>query len=165
MRYFLYAMLSLAVQFVLGLLYANAGEWLIHKHILHGLGRNRNSFWAFHWYEHHAVCAKNDMFDPGYRSITLTWNAQTKEWLLVLAAVLLHIPLFILFPVFTGAVYISSILYCYKHRKAHLNPIWAKQHLRWHYDHHMSDNRSANWCVTWPWFDYLMGTRVKNNTK
>jgi len=24
---------------------------------------------------------------------------------------------------------------------------------------------SANWCVTWPCFDYLMGTRVKNNTK
>jgi len=70
-------MLSLAVQFVLSLLYANAGEWLIHKHILHGLGRNLDSFWAFHWYGHHAVCAKNGMFDPGYRSLTWSWNAQT----------------------------------------------------------------------------------------
>jgi len=158
-------MLSLAAQFILGLLYANAGEWLMHKYILHGLGQNRHSFWAYHWHEHHAVCAKNAMFDPGYQSVTLTtWNAQTKELAVLSGIVLLHVPLFLLFPLFTGAVYASLMLYYYKHRKAHLDPIWAKQHLRWHYDHHLGGNRSANWCVTWPWCDYLMGTRIKNNT-
>jgi sterol desaturase/sphingolipid hydroxylase (fatty acid hydroxylase superfamily) len=30
----------------------------------------------------------------------------------------------------------------------------------WHYDHHMNANQDANWCVTKPWFDYLLGTRV-----
>ena len=38
----------------LGLLVANAGEWFIHKHILHGRGKKRESFWSFHWHDHHA---------------------------------------------------------------------------------------------------------------
>ena len=76
----------------------------------------------------------------------------------------LHVPLGLYFPVFVGAVYGSLAVYYYKHRKAHLDPVWAKQHLRWHYDHHLGGNASANWCVTWPWFDYLLGTRVKGNT-
>ena len=29
---------------------SNAGEWLIHKYWLHGLGKNKKSFWAFHWH-------------------------------------------------------------------------------------------------------------------
>ena len=108
-----------AIQFLLGLLYANAGEWLMHKYILHGLGKNRHSFWSYHWHEHHAACAKNDMFDPGYQSVTLTaWNAQTKELAVLAGIVLLHVPLFVLFPFFTGAVYASLMLYYYKHRTA-----------------------------------------------
>ena len=35
----------------LGLLYSNAGEWLLHKYLLHGLGRRKGTFWAFHWHE------------------------------------------------------------------------------------------------------------------
>ncbi len=31
----------------LGLLWANAGEWAIHKYVLHGLGRRKGTFWAF----------------------------------------------------------------------------------------------------------------------
>ena len=29
----------------------------------------------------------------------------------------------------------------------------------WHYDHHMGPNQNANWCVTRPWMDIVMGTR------
>ncbi|MGZ5018746.1 MAG: hypothetical protein ACXV8U_23505 [Methylobacter sp.] len=58
---------------------------------------NRDSFWSFHWYEHHAVCTKNAMLDPDYLCVTLSWSAQTKELLVALGAVLLHIPLPILF--------------------------------------------------------------------
>ena len=36
---------------------------------------------------------------------------------------------------------------------------WAREHLPWHYDHHMGPDQDANWCVTRPWFDQLMGTR------
>lgn len=158
-------MLSLAAQFILALLYANVGEWLMHKYVLHGLGQNRHSFWAYHCYEHHAVCAKHAMLDPGYRSLRLTaWNAQTKELAVLAGIALLHAPLFMLCPLFTGALYASLLLYYYKHRKAHLDPAWAKRHLRWHYDHHLGGNGAANWCITWPWFDYLMGTRVKSKT-
>jgi sterol desaturase/sphingolipid hydroxylase (fatty acid hydroxylase superfamily) len=30
-----------------------------------------------------------------------------------------------------------------------------------HYDHHMGKNQDSNWCVTRPWFDWVMGTRVR----
>ena len=86
-------MFSLTTQFILGLLYANAGEWWVHKHILHALGKNPLSFWAYHWHEHHAVCVKNAMFDPGYKPLRLnTWNAQTKELAVLAWIVLLHVP-------------------------------------------------------------------------
>ncbi|RYZ84400.1 MAG: hypothetical protein EOO68_31675, partial [Moraxellaceae bacterium] len=31
------------------------------------------------------------------------------------------------------------------------------------YDHHMNSNQDANWCVTRPWFDYVMGTRIASS--
>ncbi len=79
--------------------------------------------------------------------------------------VLLHMPLLWIYPSFTSAVYLSLALYYYKHRKAHLDPVWAKRHLCWHYEHHLSGNTCANWCVTWPLFDYLLNTRVKSKTQ
>ena len=156
-------MLVLALEFFAGLLYANAGEWFIHKYILHALGQQPHSFWAYHLQEHHVVCAQNGMIDPGYQSVTLTsWNTQSKELAVLAGIVLLHVPLFMLSPAFTCAVYGSLALYYYKHRKSHLDPAWARRHLRWHYEHHLGDSCSANWCVSWPWFDYLLGTRVKS---
>jgi hypothetical protein len=60
-------MLSLAIQFFTELLYANAGEWLVHKYILHAPGKKRHSIRAYHLHEHHAVCARNSMINPGYQ--------------------------------------------------------------------------------------------------
>lgn len=152
----------LLLQAALGFAYANVGEWIMHKYILHGLGKNRQSFWAYHLYGHHTVSSQNNMLDIGYKSLNLSlWNAQTKEVLVLLLIVLAHSPIFAVAPVFTGALYLSLMTYYYKHRKAHLNPVWAKRHLRWHYEHHFGVAGNANWCVTWPWFDYLMGTRVR----
>ncbi|MBK8693335.1 MAG: hypothetical protein IPN17_13835 [Deltaproteobacteria bacterium] len=34
----------------LALLYSNAWEWVIHKYVLHGMGKSRESFWSFHWH-------------------------------------------------------------------------------------------------------------------
>src|SRR5690606_9790043 len=48
----------------------------------------------------------------------------------------------------------------YRHRRAQLEPELEKKKLPLHYDHHMNSNQDANWCVTKPWFDYLLGTRV-----
>ena len=154
-------MLNITLQFLFGQVYANTGEWLMHKYILHGLGKQRASFWSYHYYEHHAQCTRHAMIDTGYQKMSITqWNTQTKEIAVLALIVLLHSPLLWLYPFFVISLYGTLALYYYKHRKAHLDAVWAKQHLPWHYDHHCS-NSTANWCVTWPWFDYLMGTRIK----
>ena len=103
--------------------------------------KKRQSFWAYHLHEHHAVCISHSMLDPGYRKLTLTtWNTQSKELLVLAGFVLLHAPIFLIFPLFTSVVYASLALYYYKHRKAHLDPVWARRHLRWHYEHHLGGN-------------------------
>lgn len=151
-------------QFCLGLIYANFGEWLMHRYIFHGLGKNPKSFWAYHLYDHHARCLANNMVDPGYQNFDFhSWNTQSKELAILIGIVLFHMPLVWLSPIFVSALYASLALYYYRHRKAHLDPEWAQQHLRWHYEHHLCGTRPANWCVTWPWCDYLLGTRVKSN--
>ncbi len=102
------------------------------------------------------------MLDEGYRRLQLQWNTQTKE-LLTLALILLSQLLFINLAFwYVVGFYASIALYYYKHRKAHLDPEWAKNHLPWHYEHHLGPYSEANWCVTWPWFDYIMGTRRKS---
>jgi hypothetical protein len=148
------------IGFPLGLLYANAGEWIIHKYVLHGVGKDKKSFWNFHWGEHHRASRKNDFHDPDYERSPIGAHAQGKEALGIAGLMLLHAPLLPVAPYFTAAVWYSGANYFLTHRKAHLNPAWAKRHLRHHYDHHMGSNQDANWCVTKPWFDHLMGTRI-----
>jgi len=63
-------------------------------------------------------------------------------------------------PFFVLGTYYAAGKYFYTHRRSHLSPEWAKKRIPWHYDHHMNTNQDANWCVTKPWFDYIMGTRV-----
>src|SRR5688500_8827253 len=70
----------------IGLALANASEWLMHKHVLHGLGRRRGSFWSFHWHEHHRASRKNEHIDDAYLGSALRWNAQGKETLALAAA-------------------------------------------------------------------------------
>jgi sterol desaturase/sphingolipid hydroxylase (fatty acid hydroxylase superfamily) len=143
----------------LGLFYSNAGEWLIHKYVLHGLGRSRKSFWSFHWLEHHRSARLNEFRDPDYEKSIVGPNAQAKEAAALTAAALAHLPLFPVAPFFTGTVMYSLWNYYRKHKKAHLDPEWAREHLPWHFDHHMAPDQDANWCVTRPWFDHVMGTR------
>lgn len=143
----------------LGLLYANATEWVVHKVVLHGAGRSRSSFWAFHWYDHHRLVRKNDHRDPHYERSVLGWHGQGKEALALAAATAAHLPLLPVAPFFVGTVVYSAANYYRKHKRSHLDPDWAREHLPWHYDHHMGPNQDANWCVTKPWMDILMGTR------
>ena len=150
------------IGFPLGLVYANAMEWFIHKHMLHGLGKNKKSFWSFHWHEHHNRARKQDMHDEVYEgSVTFEWNARTKEIVSLVGGALLHAPLLPVAPFFTLAVWASSANYYRVHRKAHLDHEWAKKNLPWHVDHHMGPNQHANWCVSFPLWDHVMGTREK----
>jgi len=145
--------------FLLGLLYANAGEWVIHKYVLHGLGRKKSSVWSYHWHEHHRHARRYQHLDPDYERSVLQWNAQGKEALGITVLALVHLPLLPVAPFFVGAVEYSAIRYYRVHKRAHRDASWAREHLPWHYDHHMGPNQDANWCVTWPWLDWVMGTR------
>ena len=144
----------------LALLYANAGEWLIHKYVLHGLGKKKKSFFSFHWAEHHRACRKHAFADPDYERPLIGNHAQGKEALALVGLMVAHAPLFPVAPWFTATVWYSALDYFYKHRRSHLDPAWAKVHLKHHYDHHMGREQDANWCVTRPWFDHIMGTRI-----
>ena len=152
--------------FIAGLVVANAFEWVAHKYVLHGTHRAGQPRYSpvpnsmkSHW-EHHREVRKTDFEDYGYVEGISNWR--TKNEILSLVAVAgVFVPLF--YPVSKGMS--LSVLYCagnyyYIHRRAHLEPEWAKRKIPWHYDHHMNSNQDANWCVTKPWFDYILGTRV-----
>ncbi|MEZ4463411.1 MAG: hypothetical protein R3F43_02565 [bacterium] len=62
-------------------------------------------------------------------------------------------------PFFVGTMWYGAVRYYQIHKKSHVDPEWARTHLPWHYDHHMGPDQNANWCVTRPWCDHLMGTR------
>jgi hypothetical protein len=148
-------------EFGLGVLAENAGEWMIHRFLLHGLGRRGESFWHYHWNRHHLFARRYGMIDPDYRGWPLRWNTHGKEALLILAAVLVHGPLFGIAPGYVAGVYFALACYYIRHRKAHLDPAWARRHLPWHWEHHMGAEPEANYCTTWPWFDWVMATRVR----
>ena len=132
------------VAVLLGLLYANFLEWSIHKYVLHGLGKKRSSIWSFHFHEHHKIVRKCD-------------GAEIRALSLLTIA---HLPLLFFFPVFASTLMLYSVVYYTVHRKSHLDPRWAKRWLPWHWDHHMY-HQNHNWCVVFPLFDYILGTRKK----
>lgn len=142
----------------IGLLSANAFEWAFHKHVLHGLGRRKESFWAFHLHEHHVASRRNGHIDEAYARPLWGWNAQSKEAAALAVGCVLVAPLFPVAPFFTGTLWYSAVNYYRKHKRSHLDPEWAREKLPWHYDHHMGRS-NANWGVTRPWFDQLLGTR------
>lgn len=144
----------------LGLVTANAIEWVMHKYALHGLGADRRSFWSFHWHDHHAHCRRMGFFDPDYMRPLGGWHAKTKEAVALGAGAAVVLPLFPVAPLFAGTLVYCGANYYYKHRRSHMDADWAREHLPWHYDHHMGANQNANWCVTRPWFDHVMGTRI-----
>lgn len=144
----------------LGLLFANGAEWVIHKHLLHRMGRKKESIWAFHW-THHRSARKGAMTDGDYQK-PLTkpeWNVQSREAAWIAGGAVVFAGFFPVAPFFIGTSMFCAARYIYKHRRAHLDPEWAREHLPWHYDHHMGPNQEANFCVTHPFFDHVMGTR------
>ena len=142
----------------LGLAFSNAFEWAFHKHVLHGLGKNKRSFWAFHFHDHHRAARRNDMVDEGYQTSVFQWNPQGKEALALAAGALVVTPLLPVAPFFVATVWRCQWHYYKVHKKAHLDPEWARENLPWHVAHHMGRDQDLNWCVTRPWFDVLVKT-------
>src|SRR5690606_2565345 len=156
------------IGFPVALIFANGVEWYAHKYILHGTPRPEKPRYSpvpksmkSHW-QHHKIVRTTDYHDEGYEEGLSNWRTRNEVTsLLALTAVTsLALPVA---PFFTLGTYYAAGRYFYVHRRSHLEPEWGKNAIPWHYDHHMNTNQDANWCVTRPWFDYIMGTRIKAN--
>ena len=148
------------------LFFANGIEWYMHKYALHGTpqsGGGRKSFYGLgmknHWTHHRRVRLAQYRDDELYQH-PLENDAGRTEIKGVIFLAGLTTLVFPIAPFFTLTSYYCGWNYYNTHRKSHLDPAWGKRKIPWHYDHHMNTNQDANWCVTKPWFDYLMGTRV-----
>lgn len=147
-------------EILLALVYGNLLEWILHRFILHELGRRKGNFWSFHWKRHHRICRNSNFADPDY-SGPITWNTTGKEIFGLGLLALVHLPILWVFPAFYCGLLLHAVIYYGLHAASHRYPAWGKRWLRWHYDHHMIGNQGHNWCVTFPLFDYVFRTRVK----
>ena len=150
----------------IALLAANAVEWYLHKYALHGVakpegGRKSVSepFMKRHWAHHRRV--RLTQYDDhelyGEPSKNPDAVAEAKALIQICAVTSLAFPVA---PFFTLTTYYCAWNYWHVPSKSHLDTEWGKKKIPWHFDHHMNTNQDANWCVTKPWFDYIMGTRV-----
>jgi Fatty acid hydroxylase superfamily len=147
--------------FPLGIAYSNAMEWVLHRYVLHGWGKSKNSPYSFHWKSHHRNARRFAMVDPEYEKPIWNWQSRGREIASIAAVVALHTPLVVVSPWFTAALWYSGFNYLHRHKKCHTDVEWGRIHMRHHYDHHMGQDQDTNWCVTRPWFDWVMGTRVE----
>jgi hypothetical protein len=148
------------------LFFANGVEWYMHKYALHGTqqkGGGRKSFYDIgmknHWTHHRRVRLDTYRDDELYMH-PLENDAGRIEIKGVIFLAGITTLVFPIAPFFTLTSYYCGWNYYNTHRQSHLDPEWGKKTIPWHYDHHMNTNQDANWCVTKPWFDYIMGTRV-----
>ncbi len=146
--------------FPLGLLAANGFEWYAHKVWLHEFPmKHRNSPFFTH-IAHHKRARLNGFHDEGYRESMFKNAEMYNEKSALIALAVVTTPLLPVAPFFTAGLYYGIWNYWKVHAKSHLDPEYAKKRIPWHFDHHMTSNQNANWCITKPWFDYIMGTRV-----
>ncbi len=148
------------IGFPIALLAANAFEWYAHKVWLHEYPfQHRNSPFFTH-IRHHKRARLNGFHDEGYRNSMFKDQEMFNEKVALIGLCAVATPLTPVAPFFVAGVYYSAWNYWSVHARCHLDPDYARRRIPWHYDHHMNASQDANWCVTRPWFDYVMGTRV-----
>lgn len=152
-------MLWIALQVVLGMVFGNFMEWLVHRYFLHGIGKKPKSILSFHWRGHHRYSRKNKFRDPDYDQTLFAWNGRTKEILALSFLVILFSPLAFLIPAAYAGMVLWTVIYYCLHTYSHKNPEWAKKWMRWHYEHHMGLDQDSNFNVTFPLWDHILGTR------
>jgi len=140
-------MITLMSVFV-GILYANAAEYSVHRYLFHGLGKKASSIFAFHLREHHLISRRNNFFD---------FRVSGKELVGMPVGILLHLPLILISPVLFWTVATYGILFVVIHNMLHKYPQFAKRYLWWHWNHHMR-NQNKSWGVVLPITDLLTGT-------
>jgi len=147
---------------VLAALIQNLSEWFAHKYLLHGLGTKKDSFFHYHW-EHHHRCRKNGNEDQEYVEFFSGDISRmlTKEvGFMVLLSLVVPLGFWNVWPAFSIATLFFLWLYFFAHAYSHVNVELGKRLMPWHYDHHQGIDQNTNWCVTFPWADWLLGTRV-----
>jgi hypothetical protein len=157
-------MLLIGLQVVGGILYANLLEWIIHKYVLHRTGKNKKSYFYFHWYVHHQAARKNNFIDPEYNEYFWKKGLHRKREIVGLFLLgVVHAWIMFVLPWMGASAICWIFVYYFVHKWSHKNPSWGRKWLSWHYDHHMGIDQNKNWCVTLPIWDYVFRTRVKYN--
>jgi hypothetical protein len=123
-------------------------EWFVHKYFFHGLGKNRNSIFAFHLREHHIESRNNEFLDT---------RVTKRETLGLIAFLYFYSPLYYILPAFYRALVIYGAAFIAVHKFVHIFPHVAKKHFWWHWNHHMH-NQNKSWNVVYPLTDLVMGT-------
>jgi hypothetical protein len=152
------SVLGSMIKFVGGAIVGNFIEWTFHKHVLHGLGKKKDSNWNFHWYKHHKTCRKN-MIDPDY---SLSWQsiAKTPEFITLSLASGLLLLTSPKQPFFIAGLVGYGVLYYAVHMRSHLDEQWAKKWIPWHVAHHQVGNQEHTFNVVFPLADHVLGTTM-----
>lgn len=155
---------------VVALVSQNISEWFFHKYVLHRLGTKKGSFFHYHW-EHHKRCRereenKRDNVDVEYEQLLKSgrFSRMIKKelWLVFGSNLLIALPTYLFFSKYLGIAYLLIAWYYYiAHALSHANNDKFGFLMPWHYEHHCLRNQNQNWCVSFPWFDWVMNTRRK----
>ena len=137
--------------FCLGILYANAVEYIIHRYLFHGLGKKKGSIFSFHLREHHLTSRRNDFIDR---------KVSANEAIGLPILLVTHLPVCVISPAFFNALVIYAVAFLFLHNYQHRNPEFTKKYFRWHWDHHMR-NQNKSWGVVLPIMDLITGTLEK----
>ena len=149
-------MFGFILQVAIAWAYSHVLEYCLHRWLLHN--RHRKAWFKTHFGDHHKIARRNMMLDSkAHKPIKITGDPELKG---LIALGLLHAPIAILWPFAYVMLIWSAVNYFLVHRKAHQDFRWARDHLPWHYDHHMGPDQNMNWGVRLPWVDILMGTRI-----
>lgn len=142
--------------FFVGMFLGNVYEYILHRYVLHGLGKNKKSYFSSHWHNHHRTARKNKFLDFSYKKIFSRNSNAKKELLNIGILCILNLPIFFISPAIYYGLIFHACLYFVIHRYSHLNPEWAEKNLRWHWVHHMGRDQDRNWCVTYPLTDRIV---------
>jgi sterol desaturase/sphingolipid hydroxylase (fatty acid hydroxylase superfamily) len=148
--------------FVIAAIFSNFVEWFSHRYVLHGLGKRKNSWFHYHW-NHHLVSRKNDFYDKDYELGFFKSAPVRREIYALLGILAVNSYWLWIWPMFYYCCIFFTGFYWFCHQYSHLNKTWCKKWLSHHYDHHMGKDQDLNWCVTFPLWDNILGTRMKYN--
>lgn len=141
----------LMIQILIFFIYMSFLEWSLHRWPLH----NINGPFKTHILDHHRLSAK-DMIDSDYFSRFAGEN----ELMGGIFLCIIHFPIFFITKIGYLTIICYMFTYFYIHRKSHLDKIWAKKWIPWHYVHHCV-NAKKNFGIIHPLFDIIFGTYQK----